>query len=413
MAKQVKESRCSFCGSSKQDTLMLIEGLDAYICDKCVVQANQLVLQEFGNSKSKNVEASLKLLKPLEIKQHIDQYVIGQDDAKKVLSVAVYNHYKRLSQKINKDDEVEIEKSNIMLVGETGTGKTLLAKTIAKILHVPFCICDATVLTEAGYVGEDVESILTRLLQAADYDVASAERGIVYIDEVDKVARKSDNPSITRDVSGEGVQQALLKILEGTVVNVPPQGGRKHPDQKMIPVNTNNILFICGGAFDGIERKIANRLRTQAVGYKVKKEDAELDLANLYKYITPQDLKSFGLIPELIGRVPVLTHLNPLDKAALRNILTEPKNSLLRQYVKLFEYEGVKLVFNNDVLDFIVDKAMEYKLGARGLRSICEAIMLDAMFDIPSDQTVKELNISLDYAIEKFEKADFKKLKAA
>jgi ATP-dependent Clp protease ATP-binding subunit ClpX len=413
MAKQIKESRCSFCGSSKQDTLMLIEGLDAYICDKCVVQANQLVLQEFGNSKTKNVEASLKLLKPLEIKQHIDQYVIGQDDAKKVLSVAVYNHYKRLSQKVNKDDEVEIEKSNIMLVGETGTGKTLLAKTIAKILHVPFCICDATVLTEAGYVGEDVESILTRLLQAADYDVASAERGIVYIDEVDKVARKSDNPSITRDVSGEGVQQALLKILEGTVVNVPPQGGRKHPDQKMIPVNTNNILFICGGAFDGIERKIANRLRTQAVGYKVKKDDTELDLDNLYKYITPQDLKSFGLIPELIGRVPVLTHLNPLDKQALRNILTEPKNSLLRQYVKLFEYEGVKLIFNNDVLDFIVDKAMEYKLGARGLRSICEAIMLDAMFDIPSDQTIKELNISLDYAVEKFEKADFKKLKAA
>jgi ATP-dependent Clp protease ATP-binding subunit ClpX len=413
MAKQTKESRCSFCGSSKQDTLMLIEGLDAYICDKCVVQANQLVLQEFGNQKSKTVDASLKLLKPLEIKHHIDQYVIGQDDAKKVLSVAVYNHYKRLSQKVNKEDEVEIEKSNIMLVGETGTGKTLLAKTIAKILHVPFCICDATVLTEAGYVGEDVESILTRLLQAADYDVASAERGIVYIDEVDKVARKSDNPSITRDVSGEGVQQALLKILEGTVVNVPPQGGRKHPDQKMIPVNTNNILFICGGAFDGIERKIANRLRTQAVGYKVKKDDADLDLENLYKYITPQDLKSFGLIPELIGRVPVLTHLNPLDKQALRNILTEPKNSLLRQYVKLFEYEGVKLVFNDDVLDFIVDKAMEYKLGARGLRSICEAIMLDSMFDIPSDPSIKELNISLDYAVEKFEKADFKKLKAA
>lgn len=391
---------------------MLIEGMDAYICDKCVTQANVLLAQELGNKKSKTFDDSFRLLKPAEIKAHIDQYVIGQDDAKKVLSVAVYNHYKRLSQKIS-NDEVEIEKSNIMLVGETGTGKTLLAKTIAKILQVPFCIVDATVLTEAGYVGEDVESILTRLLQAADYDVAAAERGIVYIDEVDKVARKSDNPSITRDVSGEGVQQALLKILEGTVVNVPPQGGRKHPDQKMIPVNTNNILFICGGAFDGIERKIANRLRTQAVGYKVKKDDADLDLKNLYKYITPQDLKAFGLIPELIGRVPVLTHLNPLDIEALRNILTEPKNSLLKQYIKLFEYENVKLIFDNEVLDFIVNKAMEYKLGARGLRSICEAIMLDAMYDTPSNQDVKEVHVTLDYAIEKFEKADFKKLKAA
>ncbi|TZF84028.1 ATP-dependent Clp protease ATP-binding subunit ClpX [Pedobacter sp. BS3] len=413
MAKNIKDVRCSFCGSGKQDTLMLIAGLDAHICDKCVAQANQILTEELGPRKSKSPQGNFTLLKPAEIKAHIDQYVIGQDDAKKVLAVAVYNHYKRLNQKVEKD-EIEIEKSNIIMVGETGTGKTLLAKTIAKILHVPFCICDATVLTEAGYVGEDVESILTRLLQAADYDVTAAERGIVYIDEVDKIARKSDNPSITRDVSGEGVQQALLKILEGTVVNVPPQGGRKHPDQKMIAVNTSNILFICGGAFDGIEKKIANRLRTQTVGYKVKKDEVEIDLKNLYKYITPQDLKAFGLIPELIGRLPVVTHLNPLDRNALLNILTEPKNSLIKQYKKLFEYENIDLEFDKDVLEFIVDKAMEFKLGARGLRSICEAIMIDAMFEVPSDKEHdKELYITLDYAIEKFAKSDIKKLKVA
>lgn len=413
MSKNSKDIKCSFCGAGKQDTLMLIAGLDAHICDKCVAQANQILAEELSTRKSKSMPSALTLMKPMEIKTHLDQYVIGQDDAKKVLSVAVYNHYKRLNQKVDKD-EVEIEKSNIIMVGETGTGKTLLAKTIAKVLHVPFCICDATVLTEAGYVGEDVESILTRLLQAADYDVTAAERGIVYIDEVDKIARKSDNPSITRDVSGEGVQQALLKILEGTIVNVPPQGGRKHPDQKMIAVNTNNILFICGGAFDGIERKIANRLRTQTVGYRVNGDDVNVDLKNLYKYITPQDLKSFGLIPELIGRLPVITHLNPLDRDALLNILTEPKNSLVRQYKKLFDYEGIQLEFEQEVLDFVVDKAMEFKLGARGLRSICEAIMIDAMFELPSSkQQNKQLEITLDYAREKFSKSDLKKLKVA
>ncbi|RKD14382.1 ATP-dependent protease ATP-binding subunit ClpX [Pelobium manganitolerans] len=413
MSKSQKDIRCSFCGAGKQDSLMLIAGLDAHICDKCVQQANEILGEELNLKKGKNVNSVLTLLKPLEIKNHLDQYVIGQDEAKKVLAVAVYNHYKRLNQKIAKD-EIEIEKSNIMMVGETGTGKTLLAKTIAKILNVPFCICDATVLTEAGYVGEDVESILTRLLQAADYDVNAAERGIVYIDEVDKVARKSDNPSITRDVSGEGVQQALLKILEGTIVNVPPQGGRKHPDQKMIPVNTNNILFICGGAFDGIEKKIANRLRTQTVGYKVKTDEVEVDLKNLYKYITPLDLKSFGMIPELIGRVPVITHLNPLDRDTLLNILTEPKNSLIKQYQKLFEYEEINLEFSKEVLEFIVDKAMEFKLGARGLRSICEAIMIDAMFEIPSQkQKSKKMVIDLEYAREQFEKSDLKKLKVA
>ena len=412
MSKGNKDIKCSFCGSGKQDTLMLIAGLDAHICDKCVSQANQILAEELNVRKNKSTQTIETLLKPIEIKDHLDQYVIGQDQAKKILSVAVYNHYKRLNQKVGKD-EVEIEKSNIIMVGETGTGKTLLAKTIAKVLNVPFCICDATVLTEAGYVGEDVESILTRLLQAADYDVNSAERGIVYIDEVDKIARKSDNPSITRDVCGEGVQQALLKVLEGTIVNVPPQGGRKHPDQKMIAVNTNNILFICGGAFDGIEKKIANRLRTQTVGYKVEKDDFEIDLKNLYKYITPQDLKSFGLIPELIGRLPVITHLNPLDRETLLNILTEPRNSLIKQYKKLFEYENVNLEFEKEVMEFIVDKAMEFKLGARGLRSICEAIMIDAMYETPSGKTAKDLLVTLDYAKDKFEKSDLKKLKVA
>lgn len=411
----MKEVTCSFCGIRKQDALMLIAGDGAHICDRCITQAGEILAEEMNLRKSKALQTALKLIRPIEIKEHLDQYVIGQDDAKKVMAVSVYNHYKRLNQKVEKD-EIELEKSNIIMVGETGTGKTLLAKTIAKILNVPFCICDATVLTEAGYVGEDVESILTRLLQAADYDVAAAERGIIYIDEIDKIARKSDNPSITRDVSGEGVQQALLKILEGTIVNVPPQGGRKHPDQKMIAVNTNNILFICGGAFDGIQKKIANRLRTQTIGYKVNKDDVEIDMNNLYKYITPQDLKNFGLIPELIGRLPVLTYLNPLDKETLLNILTEPRNALIKQYKKLFDYEDVELKFDKDVFGFIVDKADEFKLGARGLRSICEAIMLDAMFEIPSEKNKgesKELYISLEYAKHKFEKSDLKKLKAA
>lgn len=411
-----RDGRCSFCGIGKADAQMLIAGDGAHICDRCVAQASEILTEELKQRKSKTLQTTLKLIRPSEIKDHLDQYVIGQDDAKKVISVAVYNHYKRLNQKVEKD-EIELEKSNLIVVGETGTGKTLLAKTVAKVLNVPFCIVDATVLTEAGYVGEDVESILTRLLQAADYDVAAAERGIIYIDEIDKIARKSDNPSITRDVSGEGVQQALLKILEGTNVNVPPQGGRKHPDQKMITVNTSNILFICGGAFDGIQKRIANRLRTQTVGYKMKDDNTEeIDMNNLYKYITPQDLKSFGLIPELIGRLPVLTYLNPLDKETLLSILTEPKNALIKQYTKLFEYENVDIHFDAEVFNLIVDKAWEFKLGARGLRSICEAIMLDAMFEIPSEKEHmkdKTLNITLDYAMEKLEKSDVKKLKVA
>lgn len=415
MSKINKDIYCSFCGISKTDAQMLIAGDGAHICDRCVSQASEILAEELKQRKHRSLQTALKLIKPTEIKQHLDQYVIGQDEAKKSISVAVYNHYKRLNHQVGKDD-IELEKSNLIIVGETGTGKTLLAKTVAKILNVPFCIVDATVLTEAGYVGEDVESILTRLLQAADYDVSAAERGIIYIDEIDKIARKSDNPSITRDVSGEGVQQALLKILEGTSVNVPPQGGRKHPDQKMISVNTSNILFICGGAFDGIQKKIANRLRTQTVGYKMKDDNEEVDLDNLYKYITPQDLKNYGLIPELIGRLPVLTHLNPLDKKTLLSILTKPKNALIKQYKKLFEYEGITLKFEKDVYQFIVDKAWDFKLGARGLRSICEAIMLDAMFETPTSEELADnnvLNITLQYAMEKFEKSDINKLKAA
>lgn len=410
---------CSFCGKGRNEVNLLLSGLDANICDECIERGHSIVLQEQKKSpekekKEQKKERPIKLIKPIDMKSHLDQFVIGQDEAKKAMCVAVYNHYKRLLQK-NKDigDDVIIEKSNMIMVGETGTGKTYLAKTIAKILDVPFCIADATVVTEAGYVGEDVESILSRLLMAADGDVKWAERGIVYIDEIDKIARKGDNPSITRDVSGEGVQQGLLKLLEGTVANVPPTGGRKHPEQKYVQINTENILFICGGAFEGIDKVISARLNTQPLGFKSNKLVNEIDKDNLLQYVTGMDIKTFGLIPELIGRLPVVASLNPLDKSALKDILTKPKNALVKQYQKLFEMEDVKLMFEEEAIDYIVENAFEYKLGARGLRSICEAIMTDAMFELPSMKHNDDFVITLDYAREHFEKSKYKSLKVA
>ena len=409
MAKQVLE--CSFCGRKKPETNLLIAGIDAHICDKCIEQAHGIVEEEISEASTAGLAKELILKKPLEIKSFLDQYVIGQDETKKAMSVAVYNHYKRLTQ-VNDENEVEIEKSNIVLVGETGTGKTLIARSIAKMLNVPFSIVDATVLTQAGYVGEDVESILSRLLQAADYDVAKAQKGIVFIDEIDKIARKGDNPSITRDVSGEGVQQALLKLLEGSVVNVAPKGGRKHPEQKFIEINTKDILFIAGGAFSGIDKMISKRLNMQAVGFNASIEEDKIDEENLLQYIIPSDLKSFGLIPEIIGRLPVLSYMNPLDAEILRSILTEPKNSIIKQYEKLFSMDDVDFTIEEGALNYIVGKAVEYKLGARGLRSLCEAILTDAMFELPSSDE-KQLVVTKDYAEEKMTKTTLKKLRAA
>ncbi len=413
MRKNEKGFRCSFCGRDKSEALILIAGVDGHICETCVEQAQEIIEDELYSGQEITDQDDLLLsesIYPINIKDHLDEYIIGQDEAKKFLSVAVYNHYKRLRQ--TKSNDIEIEKSNILFVGNTGTGKTLLAKTIAKFLNVPFSIVDATVFTEAGYVGEDVESILSRLLQVCDYNVKQAEKGIIYIDEIDKIARKGDNPSITRDVSGEGVQQAMLKMLEGTDVNVPPQGGRKHPEQKLVKVNTENILFICGGAFDGIERIIANRMNTQVIGFNSAEKD-RVDTENLIKYVTHKDLKSFGLIPEIIGRLPVLAYLEPLDIEALKAILTKPKNALVKQYQKLFDLEGIALSFSQDAIDFISEKAMEYQLGARGLRSICEAIMMDAMFELPSQKEITEFQITKEYAEEKLGGSKLSKLKVA
>ena len=412
MAKQ-QTLHCSFCGRNRDEVKILIAGQEGHICENCVEHAQEIIGQEMINQPDKSAAPSnykLSVKKPMELKKFLDEYVIGQDDAKKVLAVAVYNHYKRMNQKV--DNDVEIEKSNIVMVGETGTGKTLLAKTIARVLNVPFAIVDATVFTEAGYVGEDVESILSRLLQVCNYDVTAAEKGIVYIDEIDKIARKSDNPSITRDVSGEGVQQGLLKLLEGTDVLVPPQGGRKHPEQKLIKLNTSNILFICGGAFDGVDRLIGRRINTNAIGFNVNKDQQEYQRKNLLQFVNAQDLKAFGLIPELLGRLPVVTYLNPLDASTLRSILTQPRNALIKQYEKLFQIEGIELVIDNEVYDFMVTKAMEYKLGARGLRSICESILTDAMYELPS-QKVKSFNLTIEYAQRKFNISKLSILKVA